>query len=118
MRKRVEELAGRGIPHLHAAAVAGRGQPLAVLAKRQRANALASFTRLGETEERLATCLRVPQLHNSPTAPRRQPPIATERHAERLFFVSREGVQELILRPIPDLHRAVTSSRELSTVET
>ena len=68
MRERVEEPAGRRIPHVHAAAEAGRGQPPAVRAERQRDGD-------GELSGKVRAArppVRRPRASRFPPAPRRQ----------------------------------------------
>ena len=92
-RKVWTELAGRRIPQFHGPVEAGRGQPPAVRAERQRADGVAMR---GQGAEQLP-CFRVPEAQALlPGAARRQaPPVGAERHGDRMVFVSGEGVQEV-----------------------
>ena len=46
------------------------------------------------------------------------PPVAAERHVDRLLFVSGEGVKELAVAPVPHLHLPINACHELPAVGT
>ena len=104
----VAELAGRRIRQFHGPVEAGRGQPLAVRAERQRADGMAMCV----DGAKQFSCFRVPKLQAFPEAAGRQAPVAAERHGDRMEVVSGQVVKELTVLPVPDPHHPVGSRRE------
>src|SRR3954447_24603810 len=108
----VEALTGLRVPHDQVPVEAGRDQPSAVRAERQRADGMVMS---GKGAEALAG-LRVPDPHAPAPAPRREAPaVATERHGHAVhhLLVRGEGVDRwgLAVPPVPDVHRPVTPRR-------
>ena len=115
MRQGFDQFAGRRIPELHAPVEAGRGQPPAIRAERQRAGGVVMRGPGAQQPARF----RVPNALALPGAARRQlPPVVAERHRDRVVFVSGEGVfgNPRPILPVPDSHRPLASRREVPPV--